>query len=238
MSTTMTKSPAPFPADLSADDVIAWLRAHPDFLEAHPDAVDALIPPKDKAAGTIDFQAHLVKRLKADREDVLNTTRDIIETARNNMNNTTRIHRAVLTLLEARTFDEFIETITSDLATQLDIDISVLIVEADGSTIPHIHVPGLRIVPEGTIAMWIGDKEILLQPDISGIESIYGGGATLVRSQALVRVDIAHDTPVALLAFGSRDPQMFVEGQGIELITFLARVVERQFRAWLQYPLK
>lgn len=226
-------------ANLTPDAVMAWLRAHPDFLEQHPDACDLLVPPKDKgASGTIDFQAHLVKRLKADRDDVLNTTRDIIETARSNMNNTTRIHRAILRLLEAQSFAEFIETITSDLATQLDVDISVLIVEADGSNIPHIHVQGLRVVPEGTINMWLGDKEILLQPDISGIEAVYGGGAALVRSQALVRVDIAHDTPVALLAFGSRDPQMFVDGQGTELITFLARVVERLFRAWLQYPLK
>lgn len=223
---------------MTAEDVMTWLKDHPDFLEKNPDACDFLIPPKDKTAGTIDFGQYLVKRLKADREEVLNTSRDIIETARSNMNNIARIHRAVLSLLEAHSFSEFVETITSDLATQLDVDIVTLIVEADGGDIPHIHVQGIRMVPEGTINMWMQGKEIMLQENISGIEAIYGGGATLVRSQALARVDIARDTPVALLAFGSRDPHAFGDGQGTEHVTFLARVVERLFRAWLQFPLK
>jgi uncharacterized protein len=225
--------------DLSPDQVLTWLRDHPDFIEANPDALDALVPPKDKSGGKAiaDFQHYLVKRLKADRDDVLNTSRDIIETARANMNNTTRMHRAVLRLLEARSFSEFIETITSDLARELDVDIAVLVVEMDDGVIPHIHVQGIRMVPEGTVDKWLQGRDMLLQPDISGSEAIYGGAATLVRSQALVRVDINHETPVALLAFGSRDAKTFVEGQGTELITFLARVVERLFRSWLQLPL-
>lgn len=226
-------------SDLTPDAVLNWLKSHPDFLEKHPDACDFLTPPKEKKAGSIvDFQQYLVKRLKEDREQVLNTAHGIMETARSNMNNTTRLHRAVLRLLEAHSFTEFIETITSDLATQLDVDICTLVVEAERGHIPHIHVAGIRMVPEGTIDMWLAGRPILLQSDISGVEPIYGGGATLVRSQALVRVTIAHDTPPALLAFGSRDPQMFVDGQGTELITFLSNVVERLFRSWLQLPLK
>jgi uncharacterized protein YigA (DUF484 family) len=57
-----------------------------------------------------------------------------------------------------------------------------------------------------------------------------------VQSQALLRVDISMDTPPAILAFGSRDPHMFTDGQGTELISFLAGVVERNFRHWLDLP--
>jgi uncharacterized protein YigA (DUF484 family) len=45
------------------------------------------------------------------------------------------------------------------------------------------------------------------------------------------------DTPPAILAFGSRDPNMFHEGQATDQILFLARVIERCFRAWLNLPL-
>lgn len=226
------------PQTLTPADVIAWLNAHPNFLQDHPDACDALVPPAEKQSGTVDFGKYLVKRLKEDREEVLNTSRDIMETARSNMNNTARIHRCVLRLLEARSFEEFVETITSDLAVELNVDITCLVVEADSGTVPHIHLPGIRMVPEGTIVAWLGDQETLLQGNISGSEAIYGGGANLVRSQALVRVDIARDTPVALLAFGSREVDMFHDAQGTEHVVFLARVVERLFRAWLQLPLK
>jgi hypothetical protein len=178
----------------------------------------------------------MIARLKDAKSKADATTREVVETARNNMNSQTRIHRAVLRLLEAYSFDEFIQTITSDLTNLLDVDITSLVVEADGKEIPHINTMGIRIVPEGTVDKWMQGKPTLLQSDISGIEAIYGAGATLVRSQALIRVDIAMQTPPAIIAFGSRDANLFSPAQGTELVLFLARVVERQFRSWLTIP--
>ncbi len=236
----MTDSPASTtpPASLDPDVIIAWLKAHPDFLQQNPQVLDVLIPQKKPATrgGVADFQSYMIERLKAAKDEAVNTTREIVETARNNMNSQTRIHTAVLRLLEADSFDEFIQTITSDLTSLLDVDITTLVVEADGQQIPHIATTGIHIVPEGTVDRWMGGKNTLLQSDISGIEAIYGAGALLVRSQALIRVDIAMQTPPAIIAFGSRDPHLFSPSQGTELVSFLARVVERQFRTWLMLP--
>ena len=229
------------PLELDADDVIAWLKPHPDFLQRNPDIVDILMPPRNEDAPggkrkVADFQSYMIARLKDAKSKADETTREVVETARNNMNSQTRIHRAVLRLLEAYSFDEFIQTLTSDLTNLLDVDITSLVVEADGQEIPHISTLGIRIVPEGTVDKWMQGKTTLLQSDISGIEAIYGAGATLVRSQALIRVDIAMQTPPAIIAFGSRDAGLFSPAQGTELISFLARVVERQFRNWLTLP--
>lgn len=138
--------------------------------------------------------------------------------------------------LEANNFEDFIHSITIDIATILDVDIAVLVVEADGDDIPHVNTNGIRIIPQGTTDKWMNDKPVLLQDNISGSEAIYGGGATLVQSQILLRVDISMDTPPAIVAFGSRDPNMFGEGQATDQILFLARVIERSFRAWLNIP--
>ncbi len=78
---------------------------------------------------------------------------------------------------------------------------------------------------------------VMLQDNISGIEAIYGGGAALVKSQILLRVDISMNTPPAILAFGSRDAGMFQEGQATDQVLFLARVIERCFRSWLNLPI-
>jgi uncharacterized protein len=232
MSETLSASSA-----LSAEDVLAWLKANPDFLRRHPEAIDFMLPPKEENGRRVaDFQSYMIQRLKADKTEAVETARGVVETARSNMNNQTRVHRAVLRLLEALSFDEFVATITSDLTNLLDVDITTLVVEADGREIPHIHTTGIRVVPEGTIDNWMRGKNVLLQSDIGGIEAIYGSGAALVRSQTLVRIDVSMHTPPAILAFGSRDPQMFDAGQGSEQISFLARVVERQFRAWLMLP--
>lgn len=223
--------------NLNEADIINWLKDHPDFLENCPEAADALLPPKvKKEKGIADFQSYLVDRLKADKEMVLETTREIVENARNNMNNQTRVHMAVLHVLEAQNFEDFISSITMDLTAMLDVDITALLVESEGNTIPHTNTPGLKIVPEGTIDKWMEDRPARLQSDISGLEAIYGSGANLVRSQALIRIDISLDMPPALLCFGSRNALTFEDGQGIEQISFLARVIERCIRLWLSIP--
>lgn len=230
----MADQPRSPSSSLDADVVIAWLSAHPDFLENHPEACDLLTPPRFQAGHKVaDFQSYMIERLKSDKDEAIETAREVVETARYNMNNQTRVHRAVLRLLEAQSFKEFIDTLTHDLTALLDVDITTLVVEADGRDIPHIHTSGIRIVPEGTLDNWLHGKHILHQSDISGIEAIYGAGASLVRSQVLIRVDISQNTPPAIIAFGSRDPNLFHPGQGSEQVSFLARVVERQFRSWL-----
>lgn len=227
----------PSPSKLNDSDVIAWLKENPNFLENNPEAADVLLPPKvKKERGIADFQSYMVDRLKADKEMVLETTREIVENARNNMNNQTRVHMAVLHVLEAHNFEDFISSITMDLTAMLDVDITSLLVEAEGNMIPHTNIPGLRIVPQGTIDKWMNDRPAMLQSDITGLEAIYGSGANLVRSQALIRIDISLDMPPALLCFGSRNALTFEDGQGIEQISFLARVIERGIRLWLNIP--
>lgn len=222
--------------DMSPDDVLEFLKDNPSFIQDHPEAADLLLPPKPRAkrGEVADFQSYMIDRLKQDKERVMSTTQELVETSRANMTNQQRINAAVLRMLEATRFDDFIHSITMDLAPIMGVDIAVFVVEADGNNVPHISTSGIRVIPEGTVDKWMGDKNILLQADISGIEPIYGGGATLVQSQILLRVDIAQNTPPALLAFGSRDPQMFQEGQATDQILFLSQVIERCFRSWLQ----
>lgn len=224
--------------EITLEDVLLFLKGNPTFLKNNPEAYDYLVPPTKSEQGknVRDFQSAMIERLKNDKERVMDSTRTLVENARNNMNNQQRIQNVVLRLLEARNFEEFIEIITMDMATMLDTDIAVLVVETNGNDIPHVLTSGIRVVPPGTVDRWMGDKNSLLQSDISGIEAIYGGAFALVASQALLRVDISMNTPPAILAFGSRDAFMFEDGQGTEQISFLARVVERAFRQWLSLP--
>lgn len=228
-------APAPI-KDMTPEDVLEFLKDNPNFINEHPEAAELLIPPKKRPrkGEVADFQSYMIERLKEDKEKVMSTTKELVETSRANMTNQQRIHEAVLRMLEASRFDDFIQAITLDLASILDVDIGVFLVEADGESIPHISTSGIRIIPEGTVDKWMEDKTVLLQDNIAGIEPIYGGGATLVKSQILLRIDIAVGTPPAILAFGSRAPDMFQDGQATDQVLFLAGVVERCFRRWLE----
>lgn len=223
---------------INKDDIITFLKENPNFFQENPDILETLIPKRARPTkGSVaDFQSYMIDRLQADKKEVIKNTQELVENARSNMNNQQRIERAVLRLLEARSFDDFIHCITIDLSSLLGVDISVLVVETEDIKIPHVQQSGIRIVPTGTIDKWMNGKNALLQDNISGIEAIYGGGATLVQSQILLRVDISLSTPPAILAFGSRDPNTFTEGQATDQILFLARVIERCFRNWLDLP--
>mgnify|MGYP000997241966 CR=1 FL=1 len=236
---TLTVTDSNTPKDLDAQDVMDFLRGNPRFFQDHPEAIDLLIPPKErpKKGDVADFQSYMIQRLKAAKDAVVETTKSLVETSRANMNNQQRIHKSVLMLLESRNFEEFIQTITMDLASILDVDIAVMVVESNGHDIPHVSTAGVRVVPSGTIDKWMRGKNVMMQNNISGIEPIYGGGAALVHSQILLRVDISMDTPPAILAFGSRNPELFQEGQATDQVLFLARVIERCFRSWLNLPL-
>jgi hypothetical protein len=57
--------------------------------------------------------------------------------------------------------------------------------------------------------------------------------ASLVRSDALVRLKVSRHAPAGLLALGARRPGVFHPGQGTELLVFLGQVIEHVIRAWL-----
>lgn len=222
---------------LTDDDVVTYLKTNPDFMRLHPELVDVLMSPKaDMGKGVADFQSFMIERLKEDKHKAIQVTRQVVENARSNMNNLARIQACVLKILEAKSFAEFIETITMDFSALLNVDITTLVVETSGRDIPHITAAGVRVVPEGTIMQLLNGEDARLSSNCYGLEALYGSGASLVRSEALVRVDISMNTPPAMLCFGSRDPDLFKSGQGTELIGFLARVVERVFRLWLDVP--
>jgi uncharacterized protein YigA (DUF484 family) len=214
---------------LDDETVAAYLKANPDFFTSHPDA----LPPLDQGKGVVDFQQVMLQKLKADKSTAQRVQRELIENVRANMNNQSRIQTAVLVVLEAESFEEFIETVTQDLPVLLDVDTVNLIIESTSKEIPFINQSGIRFAKAGTVKKWLSTGDALLQDNINGHEELFGPGAGLVKSHALVRLEISQNTPAGIIAFGSRDPEAFQPNQAVDQIGFLAQVIERGFRIWL-----
>ncbi len=220
---------------MTEQDIIDYLKSNPKFLQKNPDVIDYLLPPKDKSSGrqVVDFNHYMVEKLKADKKMVLDTTRDIIEVSRENMNHLARIHEAVLKILEAESYDQFIQIIAVDVPVALDCDAVSLVIENNGS-LPDTTMRSCRYVPEGTINAWMEGNDVRIQSNIQGAYDIFGEAAGLVKSQALLKIDQMINIPPAMLAFGSRDPEMFMDGMGTDLIRFLCDVTERAIKIWMK----
>src|SRR3546814_3065129 len=115
--------------------------------------------------------------------------------------------------------------------------IVTLCIESEDPDSPLIKTPGLHTVPPGTVDALLGpNRTLLLRNDVTGDPEVFGSGAPLVRSDALVRLSVSSATPPALLAFGTRHAERFHPGQATELLGFLSRVLEHVIRGWLNLP--
>ncbi len=222
-------------SDLSGVEVVAYLRRHPDFLIEHPEILSFLAaPPQYQANGIVDLQSFMLDRLRGDVGRLQTQHNDLIASARANLSSQSRIHTAVLAMLGATTLEHLIEVVTTDLALHLEVDAIILAFEALDRVPGEANRTALKLLPKGTIdRVMAGGRDIVLIADEPGDPLLFGGAATLVRSQALLRLQLRRVAPLGMLAFGARTADKFHDGQGTELLSFLGRVVELSLRGWL-----
>ena len=222
---------------VEAKDVVAFLRDNPSFLNEHPDLLSELDPPKREGGnGVFDFQDAMIRRLRSRVEETAEVARELIDNSRENLNSQARVHDCVLRLLEAKSFEQLISLVQTDVAVILDLDVVSLAVETEKAT--DFPLRSVNLVPPGTVDRLLGGKnqDIVLRAHISGDPDLFDGAAPLVQSDALVRLHISPASPQALLAFGHRDPEKFHPGQATELICFLSGVLAQLVRIWLDLP--
>jgi uncharacterized protein YigA (DUF484 family) len=117
-----------------AAEISAFLAAHPEYLREHPEVFDHLAPERrELGTGVVDMQGFLIEKLRADNARLQVLHDDLLAAGRANLTSQSRIHGAVLSLLEARSFRELMEVTTTDLAIKLDVDIIVLGVAPAGT---------------------------------------------------------------------------------------------------------
>ncbi len=222
----------------NASEVAAFLEQHPDFFAEHPDLLDSLnAPAPETGDGVVNLQRFLVERLRQQLADARRAHDNLIAIGRANLTIQARVHRAVLALLSARSFEHLIETVTTDLAVILDLDAVALGVEQGKEGLPPVRLDGLVQLEPGIVDGLIGrGRTVTLADRTNGQDALFGAAASLISSQALIRLQVSRKTPPALLALGSRRAKQFHEGQRTELLTFLARALERSIRAWLNLP--
>jgi uncharacterized protein YigA (DUF484 family) len=223
-------------ADLDQEDVLAFLRARPNFLIEHPLLLEALTPPDARSGeGVVDFQQFMLKRLQANYDWLKQQQRELISNSRANLHSISRVHQAVLLLLEASSFAQLAQLVLQDFTTIFDVDAVALLIESDNPIQPDLQRLGIRIVQPGMAEFWLENEAAMMDSDIVGDPIIFGPAAPLVRSQLLLRLELMPEVPLGMLALGSRDPLLFQELHGTELVMFLARAVERSLRFWLEW---
>lgn len=238
-ATALDTPAATTPSTPTADEVRAYLHAHPTFIANDPDLLASLVPPSHTTGQSIvDMQRFMISRLQKQVRNLKDIQSDLIDAASVNALTRDRVHEAALRILDAPSFAHLIDYITrpDGLARTLGVCTVALAVENE-TAIPGIGTGTVRLLdPGGVLRLMGGQKSCRLAANIQGSQGLYGPIGVEVCSEAFLRLDISTKAPSCLLAFGSREPYQFHLDQAYDLLDFLGDIMERCIRLWLNLP--
>jgi len=224
-----------------ADDLREKIIANPDVLLEDPDVMRALVGANDEAHGgnVVDLRSIAMERLEARFDRLEDTHRTVIAAAYDNLAGTNQVHRAILRLMDAQTFEDFLTALSSDVADILRVDAVRLVLESTDPDALNNAAETVAVMPENYIEGYITlgrnmpARQVTLRPFQTVGGSLYGERAEYVQSEACLKIDLGPDRMPAMLVMGSEDPHLFSPQQGTDLLTFFAGVFERVVRRWL-----
>jgi len=224
-----------------ADDLREKIIANPDVLLEDVDVMRALVGANDDAQGgnVVDLRTIAMERLNARFDRLEDTHRTVIAAAYDNLAGTNQVHRAILRMMDADTFDQFLVDLSTDVADILRVDALRLVLESSDPDALSNDDKTLSVMPEGFIEGYITlgrnmpARQVTLRPFQKVGGSMYGERATYIQSEACLKIDLGADKMPAMLVMGSEDPQLFNSQQGTDLLAFFAGVFERVARRWL-----
>ena len=223
--------------EASQQQVIAFLQGNPQFLAEHPELFEVLVPPEQQhGRGVIDFQYYAIDNLRRGMRKMKDRFQGLVVSARENLSVQQQVQRAVVSTVKARNLDELLEVLTTDLVRWFDVDVMRLALESDMTSSTNEtyynedNYSGICFVPAGAVnAAMLGESVRLIadtqgEPPI-GFEMLFADCSNLVRSCALVRLDLPTIKRPAILAFGVRHADRFHPHQGGELLGHLGEVM-------------
>lgn len=222
--------PAPVPGASFADAAALrdYLRAHPELITRDPELL-ARVNEAITQSGVIDIAAHARRKLEAELARVRATNAALIALAKANLAAQAQTHAAILAVVEADSLEALDHKLAGRAAGALSVDVIRIFIEGCAP------LPGAKAIrpcsPELVEALLGPQSEKLGPVDARFADALYDGQARGLRSEALVRLELARRPAVLCLA--ARDGRAFTPDQGADLLHVFARVLERRIAPWL-----
>jgi uncharacterized protein YigA (DUF484 family) len=233
----------PAPGGTPQDDWRQQVLADPGLVLDDPDLMRALVLTSERALGgnVVDLRGMAMERLEHRLARLEETHRAVIAAAYENLSSTNQLHRALLRLLDAGKFEDFVLELGGGVAEILRVEAVRLVLESPegaGAGLGKLDAV-LRVRPAGYVDAYMSAgraapaRPIVLRQGVPPSSGPYGDRAADLRSEALMRLDLGPGRLPAMLAMGSEDPHRFKPGQGTDLISFFTGAFERILQRWL-----
>jgi len=219
---------------LNEEAVAAWLRAHPDFLERHPEVLEALElhHRTHGAASLLERQLQLLRDRNRQLERKL---MELVEIARENEQLSARLHHLALGLLETDDASDVVHIAQELLRDELKADFVTLQLIGE----PRPGEGELHYIPADAPELeWFEDlfrsgRPLCGRVSARQLEFLFGAQAAEIASSVLI--PLKDPGRIGLLALGSRDPHRFHPGMGTLFLGTLGELLARALRHHLEH---
>lgn len=215
-------------AEPSEEQVVQWLRRHPDVLSRHPELALVLqVPPAPavvQSDNTASLASYQLEILREKNRELSRRLRELMEAAQGNELLQHRVHLLALRLLRARDLDEGVQQIAAGLHEDFHTDqVRLVLVDMPAS---RLAAPWLIQVGEADPGLAVFAEFRRHGTPLCGrikaekLAFLFGPAAATVASSVLLPLG-----PVGLLAVGSADPNRFHPGMGTLFLGQMAELI-------------
>ena len=207
-------------AKISANQVAAFLRRHPRFLDDYPDLALGLVVPREAGHAT-SLASYQLDVLRDKNRELNKRLHELFAVAQDNERLTVRTHQLALALMRARTPAETLKTMAATLTEDFQGELVQVLLHAPVEGLDDadwLQVIARRDKSMQPLKEFFDAGEPLcgrLQPD--KLELLFGARAHEVQSCALLALEDR-----GVIAIGSRDGNRFYPGMGTLFLRLMA----------------
>ena len=220
-----------YKSPISAEDVVAYVTAHPDCLARHPNllgqCLDAAKSVSDNSsrdqANIVDLSPAIAARARDEARRFGLAHKSLLHVAAENMVSWRRLHHATLGLLASTDMAGLCHVISAEFPVIFDVKKSALIIESEIS-LSGIVATGIDVQPSAQIAAALHDSNLYLGTPNEAAEAIMGQAAP---SMALIRLPDRLSAPISscVLLLAGKHATSFQPELGSDLLVLLAEMV-------------
>ena len=218
-------------SSISAEDVVAYIAAHPYCLAHHPDVLARCFAAAKSVSGDaahdqaniVDLSPALAARARDEARRAGLAHRSLLHVAAENMVSWRRLHHATLGLLASNDLAGLCHVISAEFPIIFEVEKSALIVAAETS-LSGMVAAGIDVRPAAQIAAALHDRTLYLGTPSEAGTAIMGQAAPSI---ALIRLPDRLPNPVSncVLLLAGKHRTSFQPELGSDLLVLLAELV-------------
>lgn len=224
-----SREPAATETVIDEQQVLDYLREHPDLLRRHHDVLSQLDIPHSAGNGATSLIEYQVNRLRDEHRELSQRLENLLYIARDNDRLAEQLHRFTLELLAAEDLENILVALRDGLRQDFRADVVQVVLVGDqlaAGGIPVLATDDAQAVQ--LESFFPGSTPIVGQFDAERLQLLFADQAQGIESAAIIPLD---ETPLrGFIAIGSRDPDRYRDDQGTVFLSQLGALVARVLR--------